>query len=90
MFTGAYATEAYSEIFNATGATGVPVEGNEYGPGTADSHWDEATFNTELMTGFIDWSGNYISGMTVASLEDLGYATVWTHATNPTPDYVGV
>ena len=29
------------------------------------------------MTGYINWSDNYLLPMTVASLEDLGYDTVW-------------
>ena len=54
---------------------GVPVEGN-IGPGSDDSHWDDDTFGNEIMTGYIS-PDNYLSDMTVASLEDLGYATVW-------------
>ena len=30
------------------------------------------------MTGYINNSDNYLSDMTVASLEDLGYGTIWT------------
>jgi Leishmanolysin len=51
----------------------VPVE-NTGGPGTADSHWRETVFGNELMSGFISAAGNPLSRMTVASLEDLGYA----------------
>jgi hypothetical protein len=51
----------------------VPVE-NTGGPGTADSHWRETVFRNELMSGFISAAGNPMSRMTVASLEDLGYA----------------
>ena len=58
---------------------GVPVEGN-IGPGSDDSHWDDEIFGNEIMTGYIDTDGsdNYLSNMTVASLDDLGYDTVWT------------
>ena len=45
------------------------------GPGTAYSHWSEATFGNELMTGYID-TDNTLSYMTVASLGDLGYSVV--------------
>ncbi len=51
-FTGAAAIAA----FNAVGGTlytdgeKVPVE-NDGGPGTADVHWRESVFDTELMTG---------------------------------------
>lgn len=67
-------------------ATFIPLE-EDFGPGTAYAHWDEALFgnpgaepgrstsNPELMTGFL--SGNwYVSETTIASFEDIGYATV--------------
>jgi Leishmanolysin len=54
-------------------ATNVPVEGNTAPPGTRDGHWREATFNTELMTGFIDQGTLPISSITIGSLADLGY-----------------
>ncbi|HVF41223.1 MAG TPA: leishmanolysin-related zinc metalloendopeptidase [Gemmatimonadaceae bacterium] len=52
----------------------VPVE-NTGGAGTADGHWREATFNDELMTGFIEAPGlvNPLSSITIQSLADLGY-----------------
>lgn len=53
-------------------ATSVPVE-NDGGEGTADAHWREATFNSEMMTGFLDSGSNPISAMTVGSLADLGF-----------------
>jgi hypothetical protein len=52
--------------------TEVPVE-NTGGPGTRDGHWRESIFRNELMSGFIGASGNPISRVTVASLEDMGY-----------------
>ena len=61
--------------FGALDALGVPVEGDG-GSGTRDSHWDEETFDNEIMTGYIN-QANYLSEMTVASLEDIGYQTVW-------------
>ena len=53
-------------------ASTVPLEGTG-GAGTANSHWRETTFNTELMTGFVDAGGNPFSRITVGSLKDLGY-----------------
>jgi hypothetical protein len=52
----------------------VPVE-NQFGAGTADSHWRESIFVTELMTGFIESPGvpMPLSRMTIASMRDLGY-----------------
>ena len=54
---------------------GVPLE-TDGGPGTAGGHWDDELFEDELMTGFIS-ATNYVSSMTVANLEDLGYDTIW-------------
>lgn len=87
------------ENANAEYGDYVPVEGDG-GSGTALSHWDDTTFTTEIMTGYLytdgvasnvdyDLANGYVtlgddpsvsdlSDMTVASLEDLGYATVWT------------
>lgn len=51
----------------------VPVA-NTGGPGTRDSHWREAIFGRELMTGFNNGGViNAISRITVGSLEDIGY-----------------
>src|SRR4029079_2535983 len=59
----------------------VPVE-NIGGPGTADGHWRESVFATELMTGFVTsptpgFTGilNPFSVMSIQSLGDLGYVT---------------
>jgi hypothetical protein len=73
-FTGAQAISA----FNAAGGAGytgakVPVE-DEGGPGTADSHWRETVFDNELMTGFVNLGNNPLSAVTVAALQDQGYA----------------
>ena len=50
----------------------VPVE-NVGGPGTANSHWREATFVNELMSGFLNVGSNPISAMSVLSMQDIGY-----------------
>ena len=57
----------------------VPVE-NSGGSGTADGHWRETVFATELMTGFVTrptpgFTGilNPLSTITVQSLADIGY-----------------
>lgn len=73
-FTGLGAIAA----FDGAGGTAyagnkVPVE-NTGGDGTRDSHWREATFGLELMTGFISANNaNPLSAMTIASLADMGY-----------------
>ncbi len=56
-----------------TCATTVPVHSTD-GPGSADSHWREATFTTELMTPFIAAGQTpIVSAMTIAALTDIGY-----------------
>jgi Leishmanolysin len=58
----------------------IPIEGTPCGAGTRNSHWDEATFFNELMTGFLNGaSSNFInplSRMTSAAMRDLGYKAV--------------
>lgn len=84
-FTGPNAIAAYNAEFtaiagaDANSTTGVPVE-TDGGEGTAGGHWDEETFLTEMMTGFSD-PGSYMSAMTVAALEDIGYDTIFTIGT---------
>ena len=61
--------------YEALGGSGpVPLE-ESGGEGTIDSHWDEETFNTELMTGFIESGGtqNPLSRVSIGSFADLGY-----------------
>jgi hypothetical protein len=55
--------------------SGVAVEGLPFGAGTADSHWKEATFDSEIMTGFVESVGVTIplSVMTIQSFADEGY-----------------
>lgn len=94
VYTGGNAILAYNTVFSDLAADdpkssrGVPLE-TQGGAGTAGSHWDDALFGTELMTGFID-DTNTVSAMTVAALEDLGYDTIWDPdnpaATIPQPD----
>jgi hypothetical protein len=59
----------------------VPVENNGV-PGTADSHWRESTFQSELMTGYVNLGGMPLSAITVGSLADMGY-TVNALAADP-------
>jgi len=69
-FVGPLAVAAYRSI----GGKGIsiPVEDGG-GPGTRFSHWDEETFGTELMTGFIGTGQSPLSVMTIESLGDMGY-----------------
>ena len=66
-FNGAFANDVYP------GPDPIPVEAD--GANTAYTHWDEAVFGNELMTGYID-GDNELSYMTIASLSDLGYSVV--------------
>jgi hypothetical protein len=51
----------------------VPLE-NIGGSGTAEVHWRESTFDSELMTGFVETGAVMpLSSMSVASLEDIGF-----------------
>lgn len=71
----AYYAQDFAGIDSADGFDfGIPVE-MDGGPGTAGGHWDEALFNNEIMTGFIN-NSNYLSTMTIAAFEDMGYDTV--------------
>lgn len=71
QFLGPRAVAQYNAIFGMS-ATSVPVEADG-GPGTAESHWDESLFKTELMTGYINSGTNPLSKITIASMADLGY-----------------
>lgn len=85
-FTGANATQAYldnplSSLDNQA-YLGVPIE-THGGSGTAGSHWDEHLFGSEILTGYLG-NSTYISDITIASLEDLGYDTAWDDITSAT------
>jgi hypothetical protein len=72
-YTGAQGIEGCRSIGGSIAcAISVPLE-NTGGDGTQDSHWRESTFNTELMTGFLDAGSNPISRMTIGALADLGF-----------------
>ena len=68
-FVGPAASTEWSALGGL--GSGVPIEMTG-GAGTQYSHWSEATFDTELMTGWID-NTNQISRLTIGSLADLGY-----------------
>jgi hypothetical protein len=78
-FIGPKAIAGYLEV----GGRGksVPVE-EGFGPGTRLSHWDEETFDKELMTGFIGTKGAPLSVMTIGSVGDLGYEVSTATADN--------
>ena len=70
-FTGDSAVTEYTALAAEDGT--IPVA-NTGGPGSRDGHWREAVFGTELMTPFLGPGPQPLSRMTIASLDDLGYA----------------
>ncbi|MEM8809027.1 MAG: proprotein convertase P-domain-containing protein [Cyanobacteria bacterium P01_G01_bin.38] len=79
-FTGMNAMREFAALIGSPSPTPVPVA-NTGGAGTRDGHWREAVFGTELMTGFLNPGNNPLSRLTIASLEDLGYAVNYNAAT---------
>jgi Leishmanolysin len=73
-FSGPAARAAFYGALGSAGYSGtpVPVEATG-GSGTALSHWRESSFDTELMTGWLDAGTNPLSAVTVAQFRDLGY-----------------
>jgi hypothetical protein len=59
--------------FASCGDGRVPVE-NSGGSGTVEAHWRESVFDREVMTGFVESNPDMpLSGISFASLQDLGY-----------------
>lgn len=71
MYTGSNALNAYRRLAGASVA-GIPVEPHE-ASGIRMSHWSEAVFDSELMTSDPDKGRTPLSGVSIASFEDLGY-----------------
>jgi hypothetical protein len=72
VFPGPATMIEYALLLGEEGGQPVPLE-NQGGGGTARVHWRESVFGAELMTGFVGSSGNPLSRLTVASLQDIGY-----------------
>eukprot|EP00300_Choanocystis_sp_HF-7_P026952 c315_g1_i1.p1 GENE.c315_g1_i1~~c315_g1_i1.p1 ORF type:complete len:378 (-),score=35.24 c315_g1_i1:72-1205(-) len=74
-YTGAGGIEGQSKIQG----TGKPIVEQQGGSGTAYGHWDEETYDNELMTGYA--GGNEkMSLLTVLSLKDMGFTVDETKA----------
>jgi hypothetical protein len=79
-YTGALGVGGCVAVGGASVCPGfVPLE-NTGGAGTADSHWNEAVFFNELMTGFVNTRNSVPTGLlnpfsliSLQSLADLGY-----------------
>ncbi len=74
-FTGEAATALYNTEFAAIAENDA---GSHYGVPLAadDAHWNHNKFTKEMMTTSLYSSGNYLSDMSVAALQDMGYETV--------------
>ena len=81
LFVGANAMREYGILKGDSSPSAVPVA-NTGGPGTRDSHWREAIFVNELMTGWLGSGVNPISKITIGSFEDLGYQVNYEAADN--------
>jgi hypothetical protein len=77
-FTG---PDAVREWRRLGGTDNVPIESTG-GSGTRLSHWRESTFDSEIMTGFIERTGvrNPLSRVTIGLMADLGYAVSYAAA----------
>lgn len=71
-FTGPNAVDVWKEDWGCTGLPPIETDG---GGGTAFGHWDDDCFQSELMTGFVS-STNFLSSITLAALEDIGYTSI--------------
>jgi subtilisin-like proprotein convertase family protein len=78
-FTGANAMREFATLSGGSATRAVPLA-NVGGPGTRDSHWREAVFGNELMTGFLDAGLNPLSRLTIAALQDMGYEVSFASA----------
>lgn len=75
-FTGETANQLADNSLYTNDQLGIPVE-TDGGSGTAGGHWDETTFGNELMTGWINGGTNYIAPMTIGTLQDMDYQTIY-------------
>ena len=79
-YIGANGVEAYRQVTGDLSLTAIPLETGG-GQGTAGSHWSEAVFDTELMTGYAEGTPPMpLSIITVGALEDLGYGVNYNAA----------
>ncbi|SDN58715.1 Leishmanolysin [Lutimaribacter pacificus] len=79
-FTGANAVEAYHTEFAGIAGSdllsdiGIALD-------ASGAHWDDGGFTKELMTPYLRYSGNYLSDMSIAAMEDIGYETIYESVT---------
>ena len=68
-YTGPKATAEFNAI---SGCNAIPIE-QTGADVTRCKHWSESCFETELMTGELDFGVNPLSRMTIGNLDDMGY-----------------
>ena len=78
QYVGANALREYRSTFDPA-ATGVPIETGG-GSGTAGAHWSEATFGSELLTGYLNPGINPLTRLTVGAFQDMGYSVNYSAA----------
>lgn len=83
QYVGANALREYRSTFDAT-AAGVPLETGG-GSGTVGSHWSEATFGSELLTGFLNPGINPLTRLSVGAFQDMGYSVNYSAADDYLP-----
>ncbi|MEA5495798.1 pre-peptidase C-terminal domain-containing protein [Limnoraphis robusta] len=72
--TNTYAGIAYGELTGSNSPLGIPIETSTGSIGSDYSHWEEATFDTEIMTYQDEINQpRPISQFTIASLRDSGW-----------------
>ena len=69
--TGQFNQDAVDRL----GSLGQMLVELDYGSGTRHSHWDEETFDRELMTGFKD-RGEHVLPVTIDVMELLGHTVI--------------
>ena len=85
IFTGSAAINQFNLLASGYSGRPVPLENcvginQSCGGGTRDVHWRELVFRNELMTGYLNTGVNPLSRVTVASMQDIGYAVVFAGA----------
>jgi hypothetical protein len=81
VYIGAEGLAEYQEEEGADSLLFIETDG---GSGTAGGHWDDETYKNELMTGYLAGADPYLADWTLASLNDIGYETVYF-----SPDHTG-
>jgi len=77
LYKGQNTLELYKAISGDSNVQGVPIV---IGDNDKDIHWDPYMFEEELMTPYV---GKFISRLTIASFEDMGYRVNYNITDDP-------